>query len=43
MSTRMIVEFVIPDAEQAGRIAAVIEDAVGEFDVDGIEWDTEDE
>lgn len=38
--SRMIVEFVIPDEEQAGRIAAAIEDAVGEFDVDGIEWDT---
>jgi hypothetical protein len=39
--SKMTVTFDLPDDDKAGHVAIAIEDAVSEFDVEGIEWDTE--
>lgn len=39
--TKMRVEFDVPDADDAGPIAMAIEDAVSDYGVDEIEWDTD--
>jgi hypothetical protein len=41
--SRMTVEFDLPDDDEAGKIAMAIEDVVGEFGVESIDWDTANE